>query len=145
MGCYNTTVVSAPVDQVWAALRNFHDLSWAAGVIERVDVVGDRTADQVGAKRVLNGAFHETLLALDDAEHSLKYSIDDGPGPVAKDRVTGYVGAVRVWPVTDTGATFVEWSSSWATSQGGVAEFCSPVYQALLSALKAHFGHAARG
>ena len=25
MGCYNSTVVSAPVNEVWALLRNFHD------------------------------------------------------------------------------------------------------------------------
>lgn len=30
MSCYNSTVVPAPVDKVWAKLRNFHDLSCEA-------------------------------------------------------------------------------------------------------------------
>ena len=35
MGCYNSCVVSAPVDRVWTALRDFHDMSWAPQVITR--------------------------------------------------------------------------------------------------------------
>ena len=34
---------------------------------------------KLSAKRVLNGAFHETLLALDDDARVIRYSIDDGP------------------------------------------------------------------
>lgn len=37
MGCGNTAVVKAPLDQVWKAIRDFHDLSWAKGVWEEVD------------------------------------------------------------------------------------------------------------
>jgi hypothetical protein len=65
------------------------------------------------------GNTSETLLALDDADREVKYSIDDGPGAVARGRVTGYVGAIRVPPVTDRDATFVEWSSTWQVSAGG--------------------------
>ena len=139
MGCYNTCVVRAPVDKVWAALRDFHDLSWAPNVIRSLDTVGEAGGQEVGAKRVVNNAFHETLLTLDDDAHTLTYSIDDGPDAVAKDKVSGYVGKVRVSPVTDSDATFVEWSSSWATSEGGVAEFCNPIYRALLGDLKSSF------
>ena len=53
--------------------------------------------------------------------------------------MTGYVGTVRVSPVTDTSATFVEWSSGWESSKGGAEEFCNPIYKALLDSLKAHF------
>ncbi len=139
MGCYNTCVVSAPVDQVWSALRNFHDLSWAPQVITSLDTVGDAGADQPGAKRVLNGVFHETLKTVDEAERTLTYSIDDGPDAVSKDNVTGYIGKVRVLPVTDTNGSFVEWSSSWENSKGGVEDVCNPSDQALLDGLKAPF------
>ena len=81
----------------------------------------------------------ETLLELNDAEHHFKYQITDGPGPLEKDKTQGYIGAVRVSPVTDEDSTFVEWTSSWDTSEGGVAEFCDPIYRALLGALKANF------
>lgn len=139
MGCYNTCVVNAPVDQVWSALRNFHDLSWASQVITALDKVGDAGADEPGAQRVLKGAFHETLKAVDDGARTLTYSIDDGPDAVSKDNVTGYLARVRVFPVTDADGAFVEWSSSWEDSNGGVAEFCDPIYKALLNSLKAHF------
>jgi len=139
MGCYNSCVVNAPVATVWSSLRDFHNLSWAPDVVQTVERVGDAAGTQVGARRVLNGAFHETLLALNDAERELSYSIDDGPDAVSKANVTGYIGKVRVLPVTDRNAAFVEWSSSWQDSKGGVKEFCDPIYKALLDALKKHF------
>ncbi len=142
MGCYNSCVVNAPVEQVWGALRNFHDMSWASGVVECVERVGHPAGDQIGARRLLNRAFLEALVALDDEKRVLKYSIDDGPDAVSKDRVAGYVGMVRAMPVTNTNATFVEWSSSWQQSNGGVKEFCDPVYKALLGSLQAHFAKA---
>ena len=137
MGCYNSTVVNASADKVWAALRDFHDLSAFPNVVENVDVVGDVSGTQIGAKRVLNGAFHETLLALGDNARIIHYSIDDGPEALAKDSVSGYIDQVQVFPVTDSDAAFVLWTSRWDDSNGGVAEFCNPIYQALLGDLKA--------
>lgn len=140
MACYNSTVVPANIDDVWEALRSFHDLGWAGGVITQLDVVGDIPDGQVGAQRVLNDAFHETLRSLDDVGHEFTYSIDDGPGPVARDAVSNYVGRVRAFAVTDSEATFVEWISDYESDDpGAVQELCDPVYHALLQALKAHF------
>ncbi len=139
MSCFNSAVIPAPMDKVWNKLRDFHDMSWASGVIDSCEKGNELPGTQVGAKRVLNNAFHETLLALDDHEHIVRYSIDDGPEAVSKDNVSGYIGEVRVFPVTDGDRTFVRWTSSWEDSKGGVAEFCDPIYKALLDALKKHF------
>ncbi len=139
MGCYNSAVINAPVEKVWAALRDFHNLDAYPNVVEKIDKVGDIPGTQIGAQRVLNDAFHETLVALDDQAHVIRYSIDDGPAATSKDNVSGYIGEVRVFSVTDDDQTFVLWTSSWESSGGGVAEFCNPVYQALLSDLKATF------
>ena len=68
MGCYNSCLVSAPVDDVWRTLRDFHDFSWAPDVMTQVDVSGDK--EQPGAKRVLNGVFEETLIELDDEQRT---------------------------------------------------------------------------
>ncbi len=96
--------------------------------------------DQPGAKRILNGVFHETLVMLDDSGHHFSYSIDDGPGPVAKDAVANYLGEVKLYPVTDTGQTLVVWTSSFVSEDSeAVGELCNPIYQALLATLKAHF------
>ncbi len=139
MGCYNSVIVTASVDKVWKALRDFHDLSCCPDVITQVEVVGDAGGTEIGAKRILNGVFHETLLTLDDEERTFSYSIDDGPEAVSKDNVQGYVGVVRVFPVTEDDSTFVLWTSRWDSSGGGVQEFCDPIYQALLGSLKSHF------
>jgi hypothetical protein len=136
---YQTTVIEAPVGEVWALLRNFHDMSWASGVIEHCEAVGDKPGDQVGAQRVLNGVFHETLQELNDTDHVARYSIDDGPAPVSKNDVKDYTGVIRAFPVTDIDGTFVEWSSSWE-AQGDEAEaFCHNIYVALLKELKNTF------
>ena len=134
MGCYNSAVINAPIETVWAKIRDFHDMAWAAGVIESTEVVGDKKGDQIGAKRKLNGVFAETLLSLDDVAHVIKYSIDAGPPPL--DTVKNYVGEVRAFSVTDSGQTFIEWTSEWTEESGGVKDFCDPVYQGLLKSMQ---------
>ena len=137
MGCYNSAVIKAPVEKVWATLRKFHDFSWSANVITQVDTEGN--PEQIGAKRVLNGAFYETLLALDDVERKLRYSIDDGPDAVSKDNVVGFIGQIKVFPITDDNSTFVLWSSRWEAGGDGTKEFCDPIYRAFLADLQQHF------
>ena len=134
---YQSIVVNAPLEKVWGALGDFHDLSWAPNVISGLEVVGDAGAREVGARRVLNGAFSETLMTLDDDAHTFSYGIDDGPPPVSRDDVSNYVGRVVVRPVTGGGGSFVEWSSSWERNDESAAEFCHGIYVALLGDLKA--------
>lgn len=138
--CYNSTVVDGSIDKTWETIRNFHEMGWAAPVIEQLDTVGDIAGDRPGARRVLNGVFHETLVSIDDQLRRFSYSIDDGPGPVAKDAVSHYLGVVELHPVTDSPQTLVVWSSTYdSDSSEAVGEFCNPIYHALLAALKAHF------
>lgn len=132
---YQSIVVEAPVDDVWDRLRDFHDFSWAPQVITSCEAVGDAGGTEVGAKRILNGAFHETLTTIDDNDHCLEYSIDDGPNPVSPSDVSNYRGRIRVLPVTEGDATFIEWSSEWESDSQDAVEFCSGIYTALLHAL----------
>ena len=131
---YNSTIINAPVDKVWRILRDFHGIAGWAGAIEKAEPKGDAKADQVGAKRLLNDAIAETLVDLNDDDHSMKYTIDSGPGPL--EEMSEYVGAANAKPITATGDTFVEWSSSWQGNDGPVTEFCNPIYQSLLADLK---------
>jgi hypothetical protein len=138
--CYNSTIVDAPIDTVWETIRDFHDMSWGSQVITKLDKVGEIDGSRVGAGRILNEAFHETLVSIDDKNFSFDYSIDDGPGPVAKEAVSDYVGSVKLHPVTDTGQTLVVWSSVYrSAADQAVGDFCNPIYQALLAALKNSF------
>lgn len=136
---YQSTIVDAPAEEVWSVLRDFHDMSWAPDVIESCEALGASSGDEPGARRRLNGAFEETLRELSDPDRRLRYSIDDGPSPVSADDVSDYVGTVRVHPVTDRDAAFVEWSSRWDGNDEEAEEFCHGIYVALLQELKEHF------
>jgi hypothetical protein len=140
MGCFNSIVIDAPADKVWDVLKKFHDLSWSKNVVSKVDVVGDKSSNEIGAKRILNDAFHETLLSVDEGAKRFTYSIDDGPAVLSRDNIEGYVGEVIVFPVTAGNNSFVMWASQWESEkEGGVADFCNPIYHALLQDLKIHF------
>jgi len=127
--------INAPVDKVWGAIRDFHDLSWAPNVVTSVDIVGDIKGNEVGAGRILNGVFHETLRSIDEGARTFSYSIDDGPSPVSKEEVDNYIGCVVVEPSGD-GAR-VEWTSSWEQNDEQAHDFCHGIYVALLNDMKA--------
>lgn len=140
MGCFNSIVINAPANEVWEVLKNFHDLSWSKNVVSKVEIVGEKSSNEIGAKRILNDAFHESLLSINNEERKFTYSIDDGPASVSKDNVEGYVGEVTVFPVTSNNTSFVLWTSKWESSkEGGVAEFCNPIYHGILQDLNIHF------
>ncbi len=135
--CYNSTVVDVPREKVWDTIKDFHDLSWADPVITKLDVIGDKGGSEIGAKRFLNDAFTETLVSVNADEFTFTYSIDDAPEPLSKDSVSNYLGVVRLYPVTDSNGTFVEWTSSFESGDDqAVSDFCNPIYAALLGALK---------
>lgn len=131
--------IDAPISVVWSKLNNFHDLSWAPNVITDVEKVGDIDGRKAGAKRVLNNAFHETLVEIDNDKYMLKYSIDDGPSPVSMEEVSNYYGVVKLSPSPDGNGTYVEWSSSWESSVEDAVEFCHGIYVALLNELAKSF------
>jgi len=138
--CLNTIEVPAAPEKVWDKLKDFHDMSWADGIVTRCETIGDKKGHQVGAKRLINQAFHETLLTLNDAGRTFSYSIDDGPGPVAKGKVSNYVGKVTVSPGKEPQTSLVEWQSTFESKdENAVFDFCNPIYVALLSALKKKF------
>ena len=137
--CKHSAVINAPVDEVWRLLRDFHDLSWTSA-IESLEPVVDASGDQVGAKRLLNGAIHETLRSLNDLEHTFQYQIVDGPSPISKDDLKFYYGTVSVLPVTDENASYVSWITRFESKDDRVTqEFCDPFYSTFLAHLKARF------
>lgn len=133
---YQSITINASADTVWNTIKDFHDLSWAPNVVTKTDVVGNVGGGQVGAKRVLNDAFHETLLEVDEAGHSFKYSIDAGPGPLEAG-ITNYVGSVQIRPITEGDGSFVEWASDWDGEHTACHDLCHPIYVALLGDMKA--------
>ena len=104
-------IVEAPVESVWAILRDFngHD-HWHPIVVSSAIENGD--ADQVGAVRRFQfhygGQIREQLLALSDADHSFSYCIVEAP--VA---LRNYVAHVRLRPITEGDACLWEWTASF--------------------------------
>ncbi|MCK5360372.1 MAG: SRPBCC family protein [Gammaproteobacteria bacterium] len=133
---YQSNLINAPVEKVWDAISNFHDLSWAPNVVNSCESVGDTPGTEVGAKRILNGAFQETLRAVDSTAHEMTYSIDDGPSPVSAKEVSNYIGVIKLTPVTMQDSTLIEWSSNWdSNEEDAAASFCHNIYVAILGDL----------
>lgn len=135
MGTVNESItINAPVDSVWQKIRDFHNVDWAKGVLDTCEVVGDKGGTEAGAKRILNGAIHETLLECNETDLTIRYSIDDGPPPISKEDISNYEGTIKV--SEDGGGAKVTWSSKWEGNDNACSEFCGPIYTALLAQLK---------
>ena len=132
-------VINASANLIWKKLDNFHDMSWASKVLTSCEKAGETDGHEEGARRVLNGAFHETLTKVDPGYYRLEYSIDDGPSPVSKEEVSNYTGVIQLSPAPDGEGTLVEWSSSWNSKSEDAVEFCHGIYVALLNDLKNSF------
>lgn len=112
-----TTIVDAPIEAVWAVLRDFNGHDRWHPIVAESYVEGERGSDEIGAVRnfrLQNGArLREQLLELDDREHRFKYCILDSPIPLL-----GYVSTVTLKRVTDGNRTFWDWRSQFSTPPG---------------------------
>jgi hypothetical protein len=135
---HQTLTISTSIENVWEKFSDFHNMPWASNVLSSVEKIGDNGGNKVGAKRVLNGAFHETLTKFDPANYRLEYSIDDGPSPVSKEEVSNYIGVVQL-STSQKGETTVVWSSSRESNSKDAVEFCNGIYVALLGELAGSF------
>lgn len=140
---YVSSVIGAPADRVWAAVRNFDGLpDWHPAVAES-RIEGGAAADQVGCVRAFRlkdgGLIRERLLALSDYDLSCSYSILESPMGV-----DDYVATLKLTPITDGARTFAEWSAEFDCAPEREAELEASiggqVFQGGFDALKARFG-----
>ena len=98
--------IPAGVDQVWAKLADFGGLkSWAPN-LESCELEG--TGIGSVRKMVMGGAnIHERLEKLDEAGHSLSYSIVEAPMPVEN-----YLATITVSEAGD-GRSKIEWTATF--------------------------------
>jgi hypothetical protein len=136
---YNSIIVPAPVEQVWSRVRNFHDFSWAPSLVTSCEKVGEGDGYSVGARRLLNGIFLDTLIAYSAIDRRMMYSLDEGPSPVSSREIRDYVGNLHLLPVTAENSTFVEWSGIWESESTDAVEYMNGVYRSLLGDLAAGF------
>ncbi|TJV06808.1 MAG: hypothetical protein E5Y12_03270 [Mesorhizobium sp.] len=107
-----STIIDAPVDEVWAILRDFNGHDRWHPAIAFSEIEGGEPVDAVGSVRHFRlndgGELREQLLALSDRDRRLSYCLLEAPLPLM-----GYVASLRLKPVTDGNATFWEWNSEF--------------------------------
>ena len=141
---YASTVIDASPDEVWAHVRDFNGLAtWHSGLVSASEIEDGKTGDQVGAVRsfTLTDGTHlrEKLLAFSDLERSYTYDFQTTPFPI-----DNYLCTMRVTPITDGDASFVEWWTVFDCNRDEQAHwtgfFAGVVFQPGFEAIKRHFG-----
>jgi len=136
-----STVIDAPIERVWAVLRDFNSHDQWHEAVDASRIERDERSDQVGCVRSFTlrdgHRIREQLLALDEREHKSTYCIVEATVPLQR-----YVATVTLKPVTDGHRTFWHWESSFATPPGMEAELrqmvATGVYEAGFECLRRH-------
>ncbi|MER7846579.1 SRPBCC family protein [Kitasatospora sp. NPDC096077] len=106
-----STVVEAPAEQVWDVIGDYHALGDWHPHLPPSTLGNELTGNAIGTVRVFEFGgivLHETLIAYDVEARSYTYSFPDGTF-----HFDGYRATLRVTPVTELGASFVEWSVTY--------------------------------
>jgi len=136
-----STVIDAPIERVWAVLRDFNSHDQWHDVVETSRIEGGESPAQVGCVRnftLKDGhRIREQLLALSDEQHSSTYCIVEATVPLQR-----YVATVTLKPVTDGNRTFWHWESTFDTPPGRERELrdmvAQGVYEAGFANLRRH-------
>jgi NADPH:quinone reductase-like Zn-dependent oxidoreductase/uncharacterized protein YndB with AHSA1/START domain len=117
-----STVIDAPIERVWAVLRDFNSHSAWHPAVGPSAIERGEAPDQVGCVRdftLKDGhQIREQLLALSDRDHVSSYCILDATLPMRN-----YVATVQLKPVTDGDRTFWHWESTFDVPRGREREF----------------------
>jgi mxaD protein len=139
-----TVTINAPVDKVWAAVKDFDSLDKWHPAIAKDEIVSG-TNNKPGAVRALSikdgPVIKEKLLSFSDATHSFTYKFVETPFPI-KD----YVSTLHVKANKD-GTSLVRWSGTFkrknpadnppdAESDAAGVKLITGVYQGGLANLK---------
>jgi NADPH:quinone reductase len=136
-----STIIDAPIERVWAVLRDFNSHDQWHDAVESSRVEGHERGDQVGCVRSFTlrdgNRIREQLLTLSDTEHRSTYCIVEATVPLQR-----YVATVTLKPVTDGNRTFWHWESTFATPPGRERELhdmvAQSVYEAGFANLRRH-------
>jgi NADPH:quinone reductase-like Zn-dependent oxidoreductase len=121
-----SAVIDAPIERVWAVLRDFNSHTAWHPVVAESEIEGGGRSDQVGCVRhftLRDGhRIREQLLALSDPDHVSTYCILDATVPLRR-----YVATVQLKRVTDGERTFWHWQSTFDAPRGRERELADMV------------------
>jgi NADPH:quinone reductase-like Zn-dependent oxidoreductase len=128
-----SAVIEAPIENVWAVLRDFNSHAAWHPEVAQSRIEGDLPSDVVGCARrfrLRDGSeLREQLLWLSDREHAFRYCILASPVPL-----NDYVATVRLRPVTDGGGTFCTWEGQFRTPAEQESQLASLVGERIYAA-----------
>jgi hypothetical protein len=128
-----STIIDAPVERVWALLRDFNGFDRWLPAVKTSAIERHLPSDLVGCVRRLqlaDGAeVREQLLTLSDLEMTFSYCLLDTPIPLFN-----YVAHVRLLPVTDGNRTFWHWEGRFTTPAGSEVEMTKLVGEQIFEA-----------
>jgi len=117
-----SAVIDAPIDRVWAVLRDFNSHSAWHPAVGPSTIERGEASDQVGCVRDFRlkdgNQIREQLLALSDRDHVSTYCILDATLPMRN-----YVATVQLKRVTEGDRTFWHWESTFDVPRGREREF----------------------
>ena len=121
-----SAVIEAPIERVWAVLRDFNSHTAWHPVVAESEIEGGERSDQVGCVRRFTlrdgNRIREQLLALSDRDHVSTYCILDATVPLRR-----YVATVQLKRVTDGERTFWHWQSTFDAPPGREQELADMV------------------
>jgi Polyketide cyclase / dehydrase and lipid transport len=121
-----STIIDAPVDQLWSVLRDFNGHDKYHPIVAKSAIERGLPSDKIGCVRRFTlqdgGELREQLLALSDVEMTMSYCLLETPIPLFN-----YVAHVRLLPVTDGNRSFWHWESRFTTPVGRDAELAEIV------------------
>jgi NADPH:quinone reductase len=143
-----SAVIDAPIERVWAILRDFNSHAAWHPVVAQSEIEHGEPADQVGCVRSFRlhdgHTIREQLLALSDRDHVSSYCILDASLPLHQ-----YVATVQLKRVTDGDRTFWHWQSTFDAPRGREQELADlvgrGVYESGFEGLRTHLRRSPRG
>src|SRR2546426_4796058 len=121
-----SAVIDAPIERVWAVLRDFNSHTAWHPVVAESEIEGGEPSDQVGCVRRFTlrdgNRIREQLLALSDRDHISTYCILDASVPLRR-----YVATLQLKRVTDGERTFWHWQSTFDAPPGRERELADMV------------------
>ena len=140
-----SAVIDAPIERVWAVLRDFNSHTAWHPVVAESEIEGGEPSDQVGCVRRFTlrdgNRIREQLLALSDRDHVSTYCILDASVPLRR-----YVATLQLKRVTDGERTFWHWQSTFDAPPGRERELAdmvgTGVYEGGFEGLRAYLRRA---
>jgi uncharacterized protein YndB with AHSA1/START domain len=111
---WTSRVMKAPVEKVWATMRDFSGMGGWHDEITKMHMLKNARSDKVSGIRDFyfgDGHLNEELLHLCDLTRSFSYRITKSEIPWIN-----YVSGPQLWPVTADNSTFGVWTGDWDAS-----------------------------